>query len=249
MKYAIALLLLLPASAFAQEEAVAKIFAKRCAECHGADLQKPKKGIKVTIPPDAKLVTPGKPDDSPLWKAIRSNEMPPDNPMPDQEKTVIYNWIKSMGEKPAEPVEKPAAPAPAPVEQPVKSGNPLKSIGKFHVIAIHFPIALIFAALLAEIWGRIRPGTWQDTVVSYCIYMGAVSAVAACSLGFLYGMGRNVGDHQLYGFMGASLFVATALTRVCCGRSWQFTTLLVVTALVIGYAAHLGGALVHGSFL
>ncbi len=243
MKYVIALLaLLLPVAAYAQEEAVAKIFAKRCAECHGADLQKPKKGIKVTIPPDAKLVTPGKPDDSPLWKAIRSNEMPPDNPMPDQEKTVIYNWIKSMGEKPA---EKPAAvPAPEPPK-----GNTLKAIGKFHVIVIHFPIALIFAAVFAEIWGRIRPGAWQDTAVSYCVYIGAIGAVMACSLGFLYGIGRNVGEHQLFGFMGASLFVATALARICYGRSWQFTTLLAVTALVIGYAAHLGGVLVHGSFL
>jgi hypothetical protein len=38
-------------------------------------------------------VAPGKPDDSLLWKRIAADEMPPDAPLPAEEKTRIKQWI------------------------------------------------------------------------------------------------------------------------------------------------------------
>jgi uncharacterized membrane protein len=202
-----------------------KILVNKCARCHGAEHPAPKKGIRITFPPDPKLVTTGNPDASPLWKSIKDDRMPPDEPLTLQEKEEIRNWIVLM---------KPSG---------------VSKVGRFHILVVHFPIALILCALFAEAWGRIRPSDWQKAVVSFCIYVGTVGALAAVALGYVYSMEitKQIISHQRWGLYAALLCTVTSMARTYFGHSWIVTVLLVLTAVTTGYAAHLGGSLVHGA--
>src|SRR3954465_12849060 len=60
---------------------VQSIFATHCAECHGESLAHPRGNFGyitnlARLAADTDLVTPGKPDQSPLWQMIKSGEMP-----------------------------------------------------------------------------------------------------------------------------------------------------------------------------
>ena len=39
------------------------------------------------------VVTPGDPAESPMWKMVSADLMPPDEPLSDAEKTLLQNWI------------------------------------------------------------------------------------------------------------------------------------------------------------
>jgi serine/threonine-protein kinase len=83
--------------------AVKKIFETNCAVCHGGD--KPARGIKIldrkVLVETKKVVVPGKPDDSKLFKIIGRDAMPPDEDndgkplkrLTKQEKDTIKSWI------------------------------------------------------------------------------------------------------------------------------------------------------------
>ncbi len=81
---------------------VAAIFRSYCANCHGA-VGKPKGDVDLrTVAAIMKggsagdIVTPGKPDKSPLYLSIKMNTMPPEGKGPTPaELQVIHDWIAS----------------------------------------------------------------------------------------------------------------------------------------------------------
>src|SRR5206468_7549005 len=59
-------------------------------------------------------------------------------------------------------------------------------LGRFHILVIHFPIALLAAAALAEAIAAWR-GSWTPPpAVRFCVLLGATAALAAVALGWLH---------------------------------------------------------------
>jgi hypothetical protein len=134
----------------------------------------------------------------------------------------------------------------------------LRWIGKFHIPIIHFPIALVMAAAMGELWALWRGSRSPSAVVRFCVLLGAGGAVAAVVLGWLhadfggYGTGspQSLGVHRWLGtaagFWALVLAVFSEADARRGRRSLLFRFLLGAGALLLGAVGHLGGTLVHG---
>src|ERR1700736_2584774 len=131
---------------------VQAIFAAKCSECHGPQLQQPKGGVSLhdlrQLAANSNLVVPARPEKSALWEVIQNNEMPPSyaraGPLSEQEKEAIRAWIGSLPPgvpSHASPNTFTLAPPPSRRQQSIFGW-----LGKFHILVIHFPIALLAAA-------------------------------------------------------------------------------------------------------
>jgi uncharacterized membrane protein len=132
-------------------------------------------------------------------------------------------------------------------------------LGKLHVLVIHFPIALIAAAAIAEsIWiFQRRPG--MSPAVRFCVLLGAAGAVVAAVLGWIHasygGFGADAGhDLMLHRWLGTAATLGAVLAAVASEwdafvgrRSLLFRGVLFASAAVVGAAGHFGGMLVYGS--
>jgi uncharacterized membrane protein len=242
---------------------VQALFAARCAECHGPALRQPlgRFGYVLDlkrVAENPRLVKPFDPEASKLWILIRNDEMPEDGePLTAKEKEVVRTWIATGAPagatQAAPPVATPAAPP---------AGRSLLQrffgwVGRFHILVIHFPIALLFAAALGEFWCFWRKTDSLEPAVRFCVQLGAGGAVLAVALGWLHavvgGFGASSpGTLALHGWLGtaASVWAAAVagLTVWDAGRRrrWLFRVALWAGAVLIAATAHLGGTLVHG---
>lgn len=254
---------------------VRAVFAGKCAGCHGPGLPKPRGRFGYVLDlgrmaANPKMVVPFDPEGSKLWVLVRDEEMPPEGhpagPLSPGEKGAVRAWI-AAGAPAAPPGPSPGtSPSTVPAAEGKGSGSRglpsgkrvLGWLGKFHILVVHFPIALLLAAAAGELWcvWRRRPAPWA--AVRFCVFLGAGGAAAAVVLGWLDadfgGYGAGAADllrlHRWVG-TGAGLWaVATALLSerdaLRGRRSWTFRLLLGIGALLVGAAGHLGGGLVHG---
>jgi uncharacterized membrane protein len=257
---------------------VRAVFARKCAACHGRQLRSPlgRFGYVLDLKrlaSNPQLVAPFKPDESTLWALIRDGEMPPDEadtgPLSRGQKALIHNWI-AAGAPAAGPPQPAAVSATAPAEEATAAGSTggagsvpawkrlLRWLGKFHLLVLHFPIALILTAAAVEGWCVVRGARVPSPVVRCCLVLGAVGGVAAAGLGWLladfghYGGGSRqlLGLHRWLGTLAGVSVVGLAVlseAEVRRGRrTWFFRLLLGAGAGLVGLAAHLGGTLAHG---
>jgi uncharacterized membrane protein/mono/diheme cytochrome c family protein len=254
---------------------VRTVFAAKCAECHGTEQPRPRGNFGYVtdlqrMAENPALVVPFKPEESMLWDLIRDDEMPPadatEGSLSADEKAIIHAWIEagaSLSEsKQASSLGLPAAadPGRAATQSPRRSlvERTLRLLGKLHVLVIHFPIALLMVAVFAEVcsvWCRVAV---PASLVRFCIRLGAMSAVSAAALGWLHAAFAASGASSperlaFHRWIGtAAALWATGLVIVCetearAGvRRRHSRILLVVGALLVGVAAHLGGTLVYG---
>jgi Planctomycete cytochrome C len=215
---------------------VRAVFSAKCAGCHGADLRRPRGRFGYVLDlerlaANPKLVVPSDPDGSKLWTLIRDEEMPPEGgaagPLSPGEKEVVRAWIAS-GAPAAAPEPPPdTSPSTVPVaagkggtpRKPLSARRVLGWLGKFHILVVHFPIALLLAAAAGELWcvWRRNPEPW--TAVRFCVLLGAGGAAAAVVLGWLDadfgGYGAGAADvlclHRWIGTGAGVWAVATAL--------------------------------------
>jgi mono/diheme cytochrome c family protein len=248
---------------------VREVFAAKCTQCHGPDLPKPKgKFGYVTdlekVAGNPKLVVPSRPDESPLWERVRDGKMPPASahagPLTAAEKETVHDWIAAGA--PAtmpEPPEQQAAP-PAEAKEPPPPPfftHLLGWVGRFHILVVHFPIALLTAAALGEAWCLLRRRREPWAPVRFCVLLGAVSAVVAAALGWIHAAAGGFGAselltaHRWAGTSAAVLAVGALLLSEMDARrgrrSWLGRVAVFAVALLVGVAGHLGGSLVHGA--
>ena len=128
--------------------------------------------------------------------------------------------------------------------------------GKFHPLLTHFPIALLIAAALAEILLMRRPGMLFEHAVRFCVGLGAVSAVGAALLGWLFA-GFQLSDdewlmtaHRWTGtataFWAVLLFVVSErmVAGIVFRRSFRFA--LFAGAALVAASGFLGASLIYG---
>jgi hypothetical protein len=89
----------LPPDAAALPKEVQAIFQARCVKCHGGDEPKAKLNLSNSEGISrggrrGSVVTSGKPAESMLWKLIHEDKMPPKQPLPENERTVLREWIE-----------------------------------------------------------------------------------------------------------------------------------------------------------
>jgi mono/diheme cytochrome c family protein len=252
---------------------VRAVFAAKCAGCHGPDLAKPKGRFGYVldlarVASNREMVVPGSPSESELWELVRRGEMPPpDAPtgaLTAPQKDVIQGWIAAGAPAKISPSPFELQPGTQPPEdvaaEPTTSlpgGQFLRWIGKFHLLLLHFPIALLLAAALGEGWSIVRKSGVAESAVHFCILLGASFAVATAALGWLhawggYGAGM-AGILTLHRWLGTAAGVGAVATAILsardqrCGKRSPVTRLLLfVGALLIGLTGHFGGILVHG---
>ncbi|MFQ3225401.1 MAG: hypothetical protein ACI8Z5_001661 [Lentimonas sp.] len=131
------------------------------------------------------------------------------------------------------------------------------AIGRFHIIALHFPICLLLVVPMMELLGCIRPMHYFKEAVQSVLWLAIFFAIGACALGFMLAtgegdVGKIVEDHMWGGIITTVLmFVALFVYELNPGqqRKGLYLTYLVflfasVGSLTIG--SHHGASLVHG---
>lgn len=145
-------------------------------------------------------------------------------------------------------------------------GNPqgigrfVRFLGKFHPAVVHFPIALIVAAALAELlFLRSRRQLFSDAA-RFCIGTGAVVALIAAGLGWAAGHfasypGELGGVLETHRWLGTSTALLGTLTagfselRFHKEAVWipkAFRTVLFLTALLVPLTGYFGATLIYG---
>ena len=77
---------------------IAPLLKNRCVRCHGPAVMKAK--LNLAVPTGVarggehgRAIVAGKPEESALWQRVAADEMPEDEPLPDDEKEVLRRWI------------------------------------------------------------------------------------------------------------------------------------------------------------
>jgi uncharacterized membrane protein len=129
---------------------------------------------------------------------------------------------------------------------------------KFHPLLVHFPIALVLAAAVAELVViTTARGPWRTVAVAN-IHAGAAMGVVAAITGWLFAASPLVDAstslewHRWLGIGGVAGAIGAALLSsrldVSSHRSaFLYRLTLFVTALLVAITGHLGGTLVWGA--
>ena len=135
----------------------------------------------------------------------------------------------------------------------------LKFFGQFHPSIIHFPVALLMLAALAEFIYLFKPLPHLRNVLSFNLYLAAPSSIIAAVLGWCLAAAEGVTPdlkgtlywHRWLGTGTAALALLLLVmwhfenTKSKSGPS-VFRLLLFSGALLVAVTGHLGGQLVYG---
>ena len=145
--------------------------------------------------------------------------------------------------------EETSAPALATGSLPYRS---IKYAGKYHLLAIHFPIALLLMATVVQ-WHSVATGRGGN-LVPPLLWFGTFGAVVAAALGWMYAYDSvYFGDDErmlfLHRWLGTSTAVVAVLVLLLHKRLGPKSFSLAVTlcGVLVAIAAHFGASLVNGA--
>jgi uncharacterized membrane protein len=127
-------------------------------------------------------------------------------------------------------------------------------IGRFHLLVIHFPIALILLVPVLEIAGRTRRFGDLSASIDFILALATLSAIFAASLGWCLARSGNYSGRLVTQHMWGGVCVA-ALCWLCWmlyGRFAErrldliYACALVVAAGVVSWTGYRGGQLSQG---
>ena len=236
---------------------VAALFEARCATCHdrGRGGEKGDFGHILDLPRllnEADVVVRGEPDRSLLWMLCADGEMPPKPPtLTGAELNLIRAWILDPG------ADMPTFVAPYTQPPAVTLPRFLDWIGRFHPTVVHFPIALLVAAALAECLQLVRKQQKQHPASHYCLVLGSLTGAGAALLGWAYAdpVPQDQWLDALHRWLGTFAAMICLIIWLCflrgprAGRSqslWRYRAALMLLALLVGVVGFLGGALHYG---
>jgi hypothetical protein len=158
----------------------------------------------------------------------------------------------AQGSSPTKPEGEKAGP-------PQRSGarRVLNWFGKFHLLLLHFPIALLAAAAAGELWCAWKGAQAPSQAVRFCLCLAAVAVAPTVALGWLYALAGHgarqpevLGLHRWLATVAGLWVIAAAVLSERDARRgvhrWRVRVLVPVGALLVGLTAHFGGALAHG---
>ena len=248
---------------------VETIFREKCADCHGAQLARPKGKFGYVldlkrIAGNTDYVVPGHPEKSEIYRLVFSEEMPGDDskvpPLTKGEKEDVRRWIELGAPAAAVPVVGAVPAVVAEVNGMPTWKRALQWVGRFHPVSTHFPVALMMVAVLAEglVWWTGR-NSWTQTV-RFLVVLATLGAVATVILGWINAsftnyLGENVSIlfwHRWVGTLtGVWALVCSVLLLLCDDdlkslARRRFRGALLLGAGLVSIAGFLGSALIYG---
>jgi mono/diheme cytochrome c family protein/uncharacterized membrane protein len=248
---------------------VRNLFRQHCVKCHGGDgTGSAARKLMPEIPDFTRASWHKRRSDAQLLTSIldgKGTAMPPlRNKVTREQARRLVGHVRTFApatkKPPQKQQEQPILAEPPELTEPPSgySGKLLGWLGKFHPAAVHFPIALLPAAALAELLRMATGRPAFDAISRYCVWFGSLTAVAACVLGWFQG-GFRLTDaswvmtaHRWLGTATAACSMLVLLVREVrplpdrpSQRRWLRAAVLVVagTVLVTGF---FGGAVVFG---
>ncbi len=129
-------------------------------------------------------------------------------------------------------------------------------LGKFHPAVVHFPIALLIAAAIAEVLFTWTGKLLFESARHYCLWFGILGAVGAGTLGWFFGGFELVDKNWLlttHRWLGSSTVACSILlglaewSRVKYGTGRMGLRLLLLLAVILVSATgFFGGAMLYG---
>lgn len=170
---------------------------------------------------------------------------------------------------PSDPV--PASAKPGPTSTDVPTTNPPKHkqtildkaallLGRLHVLIIHFPIGLLVAAAMLECFWFIRRMPAQLQTTRTLLWIGSAAALIAAGLGWIHALDGYSGPLSnpltttgIHRWLGSAAGILAPLIAIIAEvdiqrqrRSTAVRILIILTAALVGAAAHFGGMLTYG---
>ncbi len=133
-------------------------------------------------------------------------------------------------------------------------------LGKFHPASVHFPIALLIGAAVAEFLLIITRRSLLDAAARFCVWFGCIGALGSVTLGwFLAGVQLNDSDWIMttHRWLGTAIGLLAVFVLTSCHLShrvgiyqnqWRiaYRIVLFVTSAMVAINGFLGGALIYG---
>jgi len=264
-------LLLALAAPSVQVEEVRAIFAAKCVECHSPEStdrrakRYPANALDLESVVE-EFVVAGEPDDSELWFQVADAYMPPEEseiaPLNAEELESVRAWILAGAPTKEEPPASEQA-APAGAAQPARTaarsfGKRLRVlIGRLHPLVVHFPIAFVLAAALAELLNARRRDARLRFVTTFMLRLACVGALAATALGLVRALEERSGasDLEWHRWLGIGAALAQTLCWLLAERVQRndspaklraFRAVLLLAVAATCAAGHFGGLLTYG---
>jgi uncharacterized membrane protein len=113
-------------------------------------------------------------------------------------------------------------------------------LGKLHPLAVHFPIALLIAAALLELFKKRE-------AAKICAALGAAGAVVAAILGWIAAGAKNESDSlTIHRWLGVGVAAVSVAAVLMYRRAVPYRIGLFAAALLVAAAGHYGAQLVYG---
>ncbi|MDA1008343.1 MAG: hypothetical protein O2800_04995 [Planctomycetota bacterium] len=137
----------------------------------------------------------------------------------------------------------------------------MQVVGRFHPLFVHFPLALIMVAFVAEAWHWLTNRQDVSRFARTCLWIAAAVSVLTASSGWISAGYEDVEDSRtlfLHRWVGISSAVAMVAVVWMCARvgprfhahakqrRTQYRIGLVIASLTVAFTGHLGGELIYG---
>jgi len=245
-----------------------ELFLKRCVKCHGADGTGNKARDRFPEIPDFTNVSwQARRTDARLLESIldgKGEDMPPvRGKISEQQARGLVAFVRAFAPTPGKP-EQAEQEGPGLDELPEAVpprgffAKLIRWLGKLHPPAVHFPIALLTAAAVAELLRMATGKPAFDAITRYCIWFGTLTAVIAGALGWNAGGFRLTNPSWVlmtHRWLGTSTVAWAGLVLVLSevgrhpdrrGTRLCFRVSLLLLATLVSITGFFGGAVVFG---
>ena len=133
----------------------------------------------------------------------------------------------------------------------------IRFFGRMHPVLVHFPIALLMFAPLAEILGFLTKKEWFSYITRFLVTFGALTAFATMLSGLSIS-GYNEATNEIYatheslGYITTFIAFLTLIVGEMAHRKQSkplrivYIILLLACVPIVGLTGHYGGGLIYG---
>lgn len=132
----------------------------------------------------------------------------------------------------------------------------LRWFGNYHFIFVHFPIALITMACVAELLFSRRKDPQYNFIINFLLISAAILVIPTVFSGLSLEESGAVNEethpllewHEIFGFITFSLTFITFIIHNWLGRSSLYLWSLIVLLICMIITSHLGGVMAFEDF-
>ncbi len=139
----------------------------------------------------------------------------------------------------------------------------LNLIGKFHIVSVHFPIALVVLAGLIEFWEILKRKSEVSRKVFFFLNLSLLSSILAVTLGWIHSWyvefhGSALDTFFFHKWLSLVFLAILFLCYICALVKYKkyytferffkyYRPLLFLSLILLAITSHFGGSLVYGS--